>query len=330
MAIQKNVAVLIAFCVCFFVVYLFLFGDGEKKQNSKIDEADPNLKQQNDDGPQLINLRDFYGYKCQNRIRVGGAEWAVKNAPNPLWRIDGAWFICLDGNLAIEKNKKCNVLSFGINHDYSFDLEMNKKFGCNVFSFDPFVEAKIFADKRKSNNELKNSPVLSIDSTWKFYRIGIDGNSNKKYTNAKIKDLLNFDELLKYSELENEFIDVLKMDIEGAEKSFLAHLNMSYACKYIKQFVLETHPPAGHSKNNFKYEDELYSLMRKLEACFLLFHRNTRFFIGDKHGTPTGHVTEFQNNEGYLLQLKYFGNEINLAQFMFNYGELYFVNKNFL
>ena len=94
--------------------------------------------------------------------------------------------------------------------------------------------------------------------------------------------------------------------------------------------VFETHPPIGHTVENFQYEEDLYPLMRKLEECFLLFHRNTRFFIGDKHGTPTGHITEFQNEEGFLLQLKYFGNEISLAKFMFNYGELYFVNKNFL
>ena len=200
----------------------------------------------------------------------------------------------------------------------------------NVFSFDPFVEAQLFTDKRKRNEELKNSPVLSMDSSWKFYRVGIKGNSMTKHTHVKMGDLLNFDELLKYINLENEIVDVLKMDIEGAEKSFLAHLNMSYACKYIKQFVLETHPPADITKDNIKYESVLYLLMRKLEECFLLFHRNTRFFIGDRHGTPTGHMTEFQNNDGFLLQLKSFKNEINLAQFMFNYGELYFINKNFL
>ena len=313
---QKSATLLVIFGSCFFFLYSISLNN---EYSFHIDDT-----------PKKINLRDFYGYECKNIIRMGGSESAVKNAPNTFWRIDGAWFICLDGNLAIEKNKECSVLSFGINYDYSFDLEMQQKYGCHVFSFDPFVEAKIFTDKRKINEELKNSPVLSMDSTWKFYRIGIDGNSDKKYTDVKIGELLNFGELLKYTELENETIDVLKMDIEGAEQSFLAHLNMSYACKYIKQYVLETHPPAGHSKENFKYEDGLYSLMRKLEECFLLFHRDTRFFIGDKHGTPTGHVTEFQNNEGYLLQLKYFENEINLAQFMFNYGELYFVNKNFL
>ena len=254
----------------------------------------------------------------------------MKNASHELWRIDGAWFICLDAALKMEKNKKCNVLSFGISIDYTFDLEIQQKFGCNVFSFDPYYEAKKFSDFRNMSDEHINSTLLNIDTTWKFYRVGIDGNSDKKYTDVKIGDLLNFDEILKFIEMENEIIDVLKMDVEGPEKSFLANLNMSYACKYIKQYVFETHPPIGHTVENFQYEEDLYPLMRKLEECFLLFHRNTRFFIGDKHGTPTGQMTEFQNEEGFLLQLKYFGNEINLAQFMFNYGELYFVNKNFL
>ena len=104
---------------------------------------------------------------------------------------------------------------------------------------------------------------------------------------------------------------------------------MNYACKYVKQFLLETHPPRGHRKNKILYDETFYKLLRSLEKCFLLFHRDTRFFIGDKFDASTGHITEFQNKAGFLLQIGYFKNEMDLANFMFNYGELYFINRYF-
>ena len=121
--IQKKVALFIALCVCCFFLYSFQLIK-ESKYNFLIDDT-----------PKIINLRDFYGYECKNMMRMGGSEAAVKNAPNPLWRIDGAWFICLDASLNMEKNKKCNVLSFGINYDYSFDLHFIEKFGCTHINF---------------------------------------------------------------------------------------------------------------------------------------------------------------------------------------------------
>ena len=48
--------------------------------------------------------------------------------------------------LAPSKNE-CNVLSFE-----SFDMDINVNYGCNVHSFDPFVEAKRFADIRQYQN----------------------------------------------------------------------------------------------------------------------------------------------------------------------------------
>ena len=289
------------------------------------------VKHKNNDMIHTIKARDFFRYECQNKIRAGGNQQLVNNAPHKLWRIDGAWFLCLDWQFNLNKNEGCNILSFGINQDYSFDFDLNKNYECNVHSFDPFFEAKLFSDIRESNELLKFSPKINVNPKWTFYRVGIDGDSLLNHKNIKLGESLNFEEILKYVKLENRIIDILKMDIEGYEKQFLDNLNMNYACKYIKQFVLETHPPEGHTKDNIKYDENLFKLMLKLEDCFLLYHRNTRFFIGDKHGTPTGHITEFQNeDEGFLLQVKYFKNEINLANFMFFYGELYFINKNFL
>jgi hypothetical protein len=38
----------------------------------------------------------------------------------------------------------------------------------------------------------------------------------------------------------------------------------------------------------------------------------------------------FQNKHGYQINIKEFVDEINLASFILSYGELYFINKNFI
>ena len=133
----------------------------------------------------------------------------------------------------------------------------------------------------------------------------------------KIKDLISLDNLLEISGLKNKVVDVFKMDIEGPEKEIINNMDMDYACKYFKSMVFETH-------TNSKFAD-----LVKLEKCFRLFFRSTRFFAGDSSG-PTGHLTEYQNPNGWSLNIAKYGNELGLAEFMFTSGELYFVNINFV
>ena len=95
-------------------------------------------------------------------------------------------------------------------------------------------------------------------------------------------------------------------------------MDVDYACKYIKQFMFETH-------KNFKFHE-----LSKFEKCFRLFHRDARLFMKDFINFPTGTLTEFQNPDGFLLEIKPFQNEINLAEYLFVNGEFYFINLNFI
>lgn len=130
--------------------------------------------------------------------------------------------------------------------------------------------------------------------------------------------------ILRLTGLDNRVLDVVKMDIEGSEKSVVASLDMAYACKYIKQLMFESHGQLS-----------LTDLV-KLETCFDLFRRDTRFFQHSRPSSELGLLTEFQLNkqhraqQGFMLSLKSFTNEIDLAEFMFCSGELYFLNRNFL
>jgi len=117
--------------------------------------------------------------------------------------------------------------------------------------------------------------------------------------------------------LTNKTVDIFKMDIENAEWDFLTNFDIDYACKYFKQFMLETHP------TDTMFDPLELKKLRKLEKCFLLFHRDTRFFV-------TNDKTEFQLHEEFQLDLEPFENEIVLMNYVISYGELYFLNKNFL
>jgi hypothetical protein len=215
------------------------------------------------------------------------------------------------------KKDDCLVFSFGISNDDSFDVEMNKGFGCEVHSFDPFNEQTKYQAIRRSNAALATAVKLPVGPKHTFYKIGISGNESANLNQIKIGDMLTFDRILDLTATRDKIIDVFKIDIEGPEVGVLKTMDVDYFCKHVKQFVIETH------------ENMPGNLLFKLEKCFYLFHRDPRFFIDFPAG-PTGVLTEWQRPKGFLLNLNRFKNENDLATVMYTMGELYFVNLNFL
>ena len=265
--------------------------------------------------------RDYIYYECKERRRIGGdKDDAWRPIPeNNLERFDGAWFVCFDGNLGPIKND-CNILSFGIDWDDSFDFDINNEYGCTVHSFDPFKEATRFTEIRKNNPQLKESLFIDVNKKWRFYSLGVTGsNENIKNPNQKggIDTLENIMERFK---LKNKVIDVFKVDIEGAEDDLLANLDIDYACKYFKQFMIETH--VADLNDNL-----IYVLLQRLEKCFSLFHRDSRL-IGPNFKGET--FLESNRNKGIIINSKFFHNETSLTNFLISAGELYFINENFL
>ena len=113
--------------------------------------------------------------------------------------------------------------------------------------------------------------------------------------------------------MQKRVIDIFKIDTEGAEVGVLKTFDMDYACKHIKQLVGESHSFALLGSNPFK-------LLSRLEKRFSLFHRDMRFAYSE------GDL--FQ--DGALIKTKNYGTETYLSQFMMSYGELYFININFV
>lgn len=114
------------------------------------------------------------------------------------------------------------IYSGGVGEDISFDQELIKKYACTVFAFDPTPRAVAYADK----HTIKNFIFFPI-GLWKENRI------LKFFSPADTKNvshsIVNLQKTVNYfkapcitiksvmSRLGHTKIDLLKLDIEGAE-----------------------------------------------------------------------------------------------------------------
>lgn len=139
------------------------------------------------------------------------------------------------------------IYSFGLGEDISFDEAVINKFGCMVFGFDPTPS---------SIDWLKNKKVLP--SRFKYFEYGIDiadgmvdfyppenpdhvscsvsskGRASERPFSVPMKSFRTITR-----ELGHSYIDVLKMDIEGAEYEVIPDILSSEI--HIEQIVIEFH-----------------------------------------------------------------------------------------
>lgn len=213
-------------------------------------------------------------------------------------------------------------MSFGVNRNDKFELDVRTRLNCLVHSFDPLVEPIRVTLIR--NNKLgiysKNSTSVQIDDKWFFHSIGLSSAKKATKTNSLWMD--TYGNIIKYINLTGQIIDVLKIDTEGAEWELIEDMmtiadnnNENILCSHVKQLVFEAHPWLNTHAYN-------YDLVKSLQRCFRLFRRDHRFFVELEQ-------TEWQADE-FRLDLKLFKDEIDLARFLFTYGELYFANVNFI
>lgn len=158
----------------------------------------------------------------------------------------GGWYIPIKNML----NKESIIYSGGVGEDISFDIKLQSKYNCNIYLIDPTVKSikhfeeckKYFCDKTfkftggiqkdyydNIKNETPNMDKISYIETglWdkktklKFYK-----QSNENYVSQSLisnmftsnYDIVNVDSIRNImNDLGNTTIDLLKLDIEGAE-----------------------------------------------------------------------------------------------------------------
>jgi FkbM family methyltransferase len=172
------------------------------------------------------------GWQRRKRFlkRLTGKELRLKiELDVPLVKDGGWWFS------AEPLNDKSIVYSLGVGDEIEFDLSIIEKYGVEVFAFDPTPSSVHMLDQSKLPERFHFQPwaVTAADGTLKFYpRLRKDGTKSDVMFTMIPEEATKNDaiEVPAYSlssitaKLHHDRIDMLKMDIEGAEYEVLEGL----------------------------------------------------------------------------------------------------------
>ena len=167
-------------------------------------------------------------------------------------KLDVKWFGTYYGGFylfpAVIKNNAV-ILSFGVGEDLSFDRAVSDWFKCPVLCFDPTPKSINWAKNQSSKltNHLIFHEYGLADKTHvaKFFlpknKEHVSGSiivqeavDNKDFIIVDLKSISDI-----CSELNIQYVDVLKMDIEGAEFSVIKDLMLSDI--FVGQILVEFH-----------------------------------------------------------------------------------------
>lgn len=141
------------------------------------------------------------------------------------------------------------IYSFGIGKDISFDQTCIRKHGCNVFAFDPTPKSIEWLKKQKLPVQFHFYEYGISTSQTGFFEFylptnmkGVSGSLESQNLDVDQTDsvkvlMKSFDDIV--NELKHSHIDVLKMDIEGAE--YLALDPILSSGVTIDQILIEFH-----------------------------------------------------------------------------------------
>jgi len=145
------------------------------------------------------------------------------------------------------------VYSLGIGTDISFDLELISKYNLNVFAFDPTPKSLEWLSGQILPEKFKYFPIGISDHDGSMEFFAPDNQNHTSFTIVEKVYHKNNDQKIKaevkristiVNELKHTSIDILKMDIEGAEYDVIEDIIKSSIP--IKQILIEFH----HRFNN--------------------------------------------------------------------------------
>ncbi|UWX60782.1 FkbM family methyltransferase [Chryseobacterium oranimense] len=177
-------------------------------------------------------------------------------------------------------NKDSVIYSFGIGEDISFDEALINKFGCKVFGFDPTPKSIKWIRSRKNPVEFIFSP-FGIDEKSGIVEFLLPKKDN--YVSGSVINQINVDEDKKIKvnmkclsdivkEMDHKYLDILKIDIEGAEYKVLD--SILSAPVEIHQILIEIHErffPDGKEKTKalldtlHKYGYKIFGVSKGME-----------------------------------------------------------------
>lgn len=174
------------------------------------------------------------------------------NCPHRIQRVgslgDGGKWVCGVQRLAAQR-APCVVYSLGVNHDSSFEAALlTAAPNCEVWGYDFSVNS--------FGPEVHNNPTFAAKSHFAPYKIGAHDNAHLNPPEYTIQTLLERNG--------HRFIDLLKIDIEGAEFDALTAFLKPYLTPGgpslpVGQLEIEIHVWGANS--NFQFFHHWWSLM---------------------------------------------------------------------
>ncbi|HXG69634.1 MAG TPA: FkbM family methyltransferase [Gemmatimonadaceae bacterium] len=180
----------------------------------------------------------------------------------------GEWYLC-----PTPLTRESVVYSLGIGTDVSFDLSMIARFGTHVFAFDPTPTATAWIRTQTLPAQFHAYPygVADFDGIADFERPEDPQNPSFSYlgkraeglgaTRCDVRRLRTLMEMLGHTD-----IDLLKMDIEGAEYAVIE--NMIAEGLRVHQLLVEFH----HRKPGIGAQKTVVVVHALERAGFRLFH----------------------------------------------------------
>lgn len=155
------------------------------------------------------------------------------------------------GGWAIRKdslNAQSQVISVGVGEDASFDLSLISKYGCTVHAFDPTPKSAAWVHQNITDKNFVFEPYALADKDG-YLKLFLPKNTEhvsascqlSSHVSAEFFDApcLRLSSLLK--RLSFSRIDVLKIDIEGAEYAVINDVISSGSISSIDQLLVEFH-----------------------------------------------------------------------------------------
>ena len=183
------------------------------------------------------------------------------------------------------QNKSSIVFSFGLGEDISFDLAIMKEYNSKVYGFDPTPKALKYV---KSINTGDNFILNEYAVSNKDGQLTFNLPENENYVSGSFADINSTNTItveakrlrtiLEELKLTSNDIDILKMDIEGAEYDVIEDMITSKI--FPKQVLIEYHH-FFDAITNQKTKDNILLLLKNNYELFYVEAYNYSFIRKD-------------------------------------------------
>lgn len=178
----------------------------------------------------------------------------------------GGWAVRRDsvGNASV-------VYSFGIGEDASFDLDLIRETGCTVHGFDPTPKSIAWVERNVRENRFIMHPwaLGKENGTLTLWMPDNPDHVSASLVSASSRSNDSFDAECRclrsvMDELGHDRVDVLKMDIEGAEYGVIEGLCADGTVSQVNQLLVEFH----HRMEGFTKAQTLTAIRQLQKAGF--------------------------------------------------------------